>query len=143
MRVKFLVETTVRLDSINSKIYPEGWAGEVPDQLGADVIQQGLAVYVEPTLTQLPPGQQFTAEQAAVLAAAADIALQQANQEQQGDGAGHAGDGSGTADAGDELQLEDLTKAELLELAEKAGLEGVKKLNKAELLEALTKPATE
>jgi hypothetical protein len=143
MRLKFLVETTVKIDRVSSKTYPSDWSGEVPDALAGEIIEQGLAVHIPVSIADLPPGQQFTAEQAAVLAHAADEALAAARADGEGtndhqdigDGEGDAdevdGEGPGTFDG--------LLKDELLELAIVAGIEGAKSMRKDELLEALKK----
>ncbi|MGE0022105.1 MAG: hypothetical protein AB7S70_00550 [Hyphomicrobium sp.] len=75
MRIKILKAASVRLDTINSTNYPDGWEGDVADLIGAELVKSGHAVRVATQPAQLKPGQQFTDEQAAVLASAANQAL--------------------------------------------------------------------
>lgn len=130
---------SVPLASGAMQTFPAGWTGNVPNECGAQWVAEGAAV---PLLGA--SAQSFTPEQHAVLAYAADQALAIAA-EQQAAAQSDAVDAS--ADAGDELTeelpnasdddlaLEDLTKAELLELA--VGIEGSDKMRKSELIEAI------
>lgn len=127
----------VPLASGAKQTFPAGWSGNVPNELGAQWIAEGAAV---PVLGA--SAQSFTPEQHAVLAMAADQALAMAAAQQadgnatDGAAGGEGGGGDGEADANaEDLQLEDLTKAELLEIAD--GIDGAARMNKADLIAAI------
>lgn len=103
MRVKTLKVRTLRLDAINTKSWPAGWSGDVPDELAAMWIAEGAAVAGEPVQVTKPV--EFTVDQAAVLAAAANEILKAAavaGQEDAGDpDEGDPDEDDGDADAAD------------------------------------------
>lgn len=129
---------SVPLASGATQTFPAGWTGNVPNECGAQWVAEGAAV---PLLGA--SAQSFTPEQHAVLAYAADHALAIAAEQQAAEQNGTA-DASGDSDdltdelpdgSDDEISLDELTKAELLELA--AGIDGADKLRKSELIEAI------
>ena len=47
MKIRMLKETKGSDDGINSRTYPEGWAGNVSESLGAGFVRRGVAEKVE------------------------------------------------------------------------------------------------
>jgi len=133
MDVQMIEKRDVPLASGAKQTFPAGWSGNVPNEIGAQWVAEGAAV---PVLGA--SAQSFTPEQHAILALVADETLRMAEQQTlQGTdgGAATGGPEQPAADEGGELQLADLTKAELLGLAE--GIDGAARMNKADLIAAI------
>jgi len=116
--------------------FPKNWSGSVPDDFGADALKAGKAI-----LTATVQSTEFSNEQKAILKAAADqILAQQA--------ALTAAQQTTPPPAVEAINpetgepLEDMTVAQLVELAETLEIEGGKKLKKAELIAAIVAALT-
>jgi hypothetical protein len=72
-----LREQSKVIDALTTKTWPEKWVGDIPDTIAAEFVQAGVAEPLPPEPPRPAAGQQFTAEQAAVLAAAADEIVKQ------------------------------------------------------------------
>lgn len=139
MDVQMIEKRSVPLASGATQTYPAGWSGSVPTEFGAQWVAEGAAI---PLLGASAHG--FTPEQHAVLAYAADQALAIAAEQQAAAESGAVDDSAAAGDdlteelptvSEDDISLDELTKAELLELAD--GIEGADKMRKSELVEAI------
>lgn len=116
MEIQTSAECKRRLPSGAVQVYPSGWTGDVDAATARDWIAAGRAIQVLPATAAL------TVAQTVVLAAAADEILAQAQQP--------AGEPS-------PLMLDDLTLAELKQVADSVGLAYGVKITKPRLIEAL------
>ncbi len=138
MDVQMIEKRSVQLASGATHTFPAGWTGQVPNDIAAQWIGEGAAVSVLGNSAQ-----GFTPEQHAILALVADETLRLAGEHQalqggEGDPTGGEPTDTDEQETEDpaELQLDDLTKVELVELA--AGrIDGAARMNKADLVAAL------
>jgi len=115
MRVKMLDDETVRVDKLNSKTFPKGWAGEVDDTVARGWIKRGAAEELPADETQPV---EFSEIEKAVLKAVARQAIDAVNGDEQVDpDTGEVSEQKTVAEV-----LADLTFAELKEFAKTKGV---------------------
>ena len=129
MRVKMTKTRSRVVDSTNTKTWPEGWVGEVADEIVTEWLKESPppCEIQEPVPVALRPGEQFTDDQKLVLQMAANQIIEAAN----------AQSGSDNTAEG-EIKLEELTMDELREVAKLAGIpDAGKNRKKVDLVAAL------
>ena len=117
IRVRLSAACRLQVNASTSRLYPAGWTGDVDEATARGWIADGKAVHVLPATAAL------TVAQTVVLAAAADEIIKQAQQP--------VGEPA-------PIVLDDLTLAELKQVAESVGLFYPAKITKPKLIEALT-----
>jgi len=126
MQVKMIAARDVTMSALSTKTYPADWIGEVPDEIARRWISEGVAADLTPTAAT--PA--FTLAETAALKAAAGAIIA-------------AAEDAGAEDpVENDIALEDLTLAELRELADQAGLDVPPRAKKAELVVILQVHAT-
>lgn len=117
MLVKLKAECRQALNAVSTKIYPAGWSGQVPDELALKWIEEGKA---EPVINE----QTVLADITKAVKAEAEAAAQETPAPAQVQGPGEAG----------EISLDELTLAELRQVASEARIEGASRMKKADLV---------
>ncbi|MCF6199263.1 MAG: hypothetical protein L3J67_07685 [Hyphomicrobiaceae bacterium] len=187
MHVKMLESREITMSSGAKNIKPAGWEGEVPDEIGEDWVNEGVAEFTggsgegvaftpdeKLALKHVAAGVlQNAAEQAEItlddldrdglLEVAANIGLEVPSdmdeealraalaahfEAQDGEAVEMVEEEQDDAketspEADDELQLADLSYDELVELAQKAGIEKPRSIKKPELLALLSEKAAD
>lgn len=115
MLVKLKAECRQALNAVSTKVYPAGWSGQVPDEMALKWIGEGKA---EPVINEQTVLADITKAVKAEAEAAAKAAVAPARPDE-------------------EINLDELTLAELREVAAEAKLEGASRMRKADLLAAL------
>ena len=115
MRVQFITDKEVQINSLSTKTYPKGWAGEIPDEIAVACILDESAIDPTGELTRDVLVAEIERLQAII-------------------------DAGGDPDAVDvpAVDLSTLKLAELRALAAENGIENAATMKKAELIEALT-----
>ena len=119
MRVKMLTARSVVIDAINTKNWPAGWEGSVPDTLAAEWLNEtppACAIVAQAQVAP-PAGKQFTDEEAMVLRAAAGQIM-----------------ASTVPSSEPPRMLSDLSDEELRSIAVHAAIDGAEEMSREDLL---------
>jgi hypothetical protein len=119
MRVQFVTNKEVLINSLSTKTYPKGWAGEIADEIAVACILDESAVDPTGELTR-------------------DVLVAEIERRQAIIDAGGDPDATEAEDVPAPVDLSALKVGELREIAAANGIENAATMKKAELIEALT-----